>query len=310
MFNQEDEIDQFFREQEGYSEKQDPTPEKEPDDGLPSIMRALKEPPKDDPQASAFPSGGFAPARFEEGAFPEEHSVEEKGFHDSGAARYDRLKEMEEQLERDERTSRCSVLSKKYMQMFLILIGGIALNAVSTILTNIASRNEDFYDGAKVFMIIVAVASAAISVLYGLILIGLGKYFMEFKTAGVYYMISGCCEAVYHSTTGLAAVAFSILGAVFSVLYILKFAVAMSNSFDNVASYVAVSWENFRKIFIYVYGGIVACTILSFFPILNIMAGFVLIFLMIAAIFVSIWQIVLVFRSSNVMKQYSTAIHA
>lgn len=277
MYNQEDEIEQFFREKEGHS---------------------------------TVPSGGGTTPRFEEDAFPEEPSVEQKGFHDSGTARYDRLKEMEAELERNERTACCNDLAKKYMQMFMILIGGIALNIISTILSNISSRNYDFYDGARVFMIIIAIASAAISALYGFILISMGKYHPEFKTAGLYFIISGVCEAVYYSTTGLAAVAFSILGAVFSVLYILKFAIAMSNSFDNVASYMAVSWESFRKVFMYVYCGIVICTLLCFFPILNILAAFALLFLTVAAIAVSIWQIVLVFRSANVMKQYSTAIHA
>ena len=152
MYNQEDEIEQFFREQEGYSDNQEPTPEKAPDDGLPSIMRTLQEPPKEDPQPSAFPTGGFTPARFDEGAFPEEPSAEQNGFHNSGTARYDRLKEMEEELERDERTNRCGALSKKYMQLFLLLIGSVALNIISTILTNVASRDEDFYESATMIM--------------------------------------------------------------------------------------------------------------------------------------------------------------
>ncbi|MBO4473903.1 MAG: hypothetical protein J5750_03210 [Clostridiales bacterium] len=310
MYNQEDEIEMFFREQEGNIEKTEPEPQDVPDDGLPSIMRALNERPKYDSQPSAFPSAGFAPVQNEEDSFALEESVEQRGYHNSGTARYDRLKEMEAQFEHDEKISRCSVLSKKYMQMFLILMAGIALQIASTILSSIASRFPDFYSGALVFMIIVAVASVAISVLYGVILIGLGKYHLEFKTAGIYYMISSACDAIHGTTNGVAAFAFSILGAIFAVLYVLKFAIAMSNSFDNVASYMAVSWETFKKVFTYVYGGIVICTLLCFFPILNILAVIVLLLLSIAAIGVSIWQIVLVLRSSNVMKQYSGMIHA
>ena len=123
-------------------------------------------------------------------------------------------------------------------------------------------------------------------------------------------MIGSASHAIYSTTNGGAAFAFSILSAVFSVLYVLKFAVAMSNSFDNVASYMAISWESFKKAYTYVYGGIVICTLLCFFPILNILAIIALFLLSLAAIGLSIWQIVLLVRSSNVMHQYSTAIHA
>ncbi|MBR5976052.1 MAG: hypothetical protein IK020_12865 [Clostridiales bacterium] len=310
MYNQEDEIEMFFREQEGNIDKPEPEPENDPDDGLPSIMRALNEPPKYDSQPSAFPTGGFSPDESEEDTVPGFATIEHGGFHSSGTARYDRHKELQEQLEYNEKISRCTVLSKKYMQMFLILMAGIALNIASTVLTNIASNFPEFYTGARLFMIVIAIGSVVISVLYGMILIGLGNYHLEFKTAGIYYMISSACNAVYNSMTGAALVAFSILGAVFSVLYVLKFAVGMSNSFDNVASYMAVSWETFKKVFSYVYGGIVICTLLCFFPILNILALIALLILSIAAIGVSIWQIALVLRSSNVMKQYSGMIHA
>ena len=310
MYNQEDEIEQFFREQEGAGAFEKKEPDPDPNDGLPSIMRALDEQPKTDFQPSAFAPGGFTPSQDEEEMFPEEGSVEQRNFHNSGTARYDRHKEMEAELERNERISKCAVLSKKYMQMFLILMGGIGLNIALTVLSNIGSRFSDFYTQTRIIMIIIALAYVVIAVLYGLILIGIGKYHIDFKTAGIYYMISGVCEAINNSTTGVAAFAFSILGAVFSVLYVLKFATAMSNSFDNVASYMAVSWETFKRLFTYVYGGIVICTLLMFFPILNILAAIALLLLALAAIGMSIWQIVLVLRSSNVMKQYASAIHA
>ena len=94
-----------------------------------------------------------------------------------------------------------------------------------------------------------------------------------------------------------------------AMIYILKFAVAMSNSFDNVASYMAVSWESFKRIFTYVYAGIVICTLACFFPVLNIAAMVCLIILSFAAIAVSVWQIALILRSSQVMKQYANVVH-
>ena len=334
MYNQEDEIEQFFREQDGYSDKKEPNDglpsimkslderpddgmqsimrslDERPDDGMPSIMRSVNARPNEGFQPSAISAESFSEEEMEEEILPVSSAVDPKGFNDSRSARYDRLREMEEQLEHDERISRCSVFSKKYMQMFLILIGGVAANILMTIIANIASRNDDLIIGAATILIAIAVAYSIFSILYGVILIGLGKYHLEFKSAGIYYMLAGVCEAVRYSTSGLANFSFSVLAAVFSVLYVLKFAVAMSNSFDKVAMYMAVTWETFKKVFIYVYAGIVGCTLLCFFPILNILAAIVLLLLLIAALLVSIWQIVLVFRSANVMKQYATAIHA
>lgn len=313
MYNQEDEIDLFFREQEGSSEKKEP--EQRPDDGLPSIMRALDERPKDDFQPAVFPTGGFKPAPIEEDTYPkeddffEESPVELGGFHNSATASYDRHKEMQEQLEREERNNRCTALSKKYMQLFMILIGGVALNFISTVLANIASGSITFHKAAGILMIVVAASSLGISVLYGLFLLRLERYRFEFKLAGVYYIVAGACEAVSKATSGGLSLILTILGAVFSVLYVLKFAVGMSNSFDNIASYMAITWETFKKVYKYVFSGIVICSILSFLPVFGLIAVIGLLILSIASIVVSIWQIILVFRSARVMKQYSTAIH-
>ena len=323
MYNQEDEIAQFFAEQDGAFTKKEP--EKDPNDGLPSIMRALNEPqpqmgaapsmfPQNDIQQDEYEQDGFSqesfkPAQFQPDAVQADEVAAYGARKDAGDIRYDRLKEMEAQLEHDERISRCSIYAKKYMQMFLALIGGVALNALLTLLTYLVSKDYDIPFNVGVARITIAVLSAALSILYGLILLSLGNQHLDFRTAGCYYAIYGACNAVANSTSGMANFMFMILAAVFSVLYILKFAVAMSNSFDNVASYMAVSWESFKRIFTYVYAGIVICTLACFFPVLNIAAMVCLIILSFAAIAVSIWQIALILRSSQVMKQYANVVH-
>ena len=95
-----------------------------------------------------------------------------------------------------------------------------------------------------------------------------------------------------------------------SVMYMLKFANAMIASFENIASYMSIAWETFRKVFIYVYAAIAILTLGSFMPVLGLFAALGLLLLSIAAIGVSIWQIVLIFRSSRVMKQYAESIFA
>ena len=291
-YNQEDEIADFFKEQDAALESE---PEESKDDGLPSIMKALDELPQASSQTVAFAADGM-----------QRRVTSPIGYHYSAEVRFDRKKESKEQFELEEKVSRCTVLSKKYKQMFLFLIGGAALSIISTILSSIASSNADFYKEMKVFMIIIAAASAALSVCYGVFLLGLGRYHLDFKTAGLYYIISGASSAVSNSTTGKMQITFQLLTAVFSVLYILKFAVAMSNSFDGVAPYMAVTWESYKKIFLYVYGAFVICLIACFLQVMSV-AALLLIFLSVAIIAISIWQITLVLRSSQIMKQRAAA---
>lgn len=288
-YNQEDEIAEFFREQDAALESE---PEESKDDGLPSIMKALDELPQASSQTAAFAADGM------------QRSVTAPiGYHYSSEVRFDRKKESKEQFEHAEKLSRCTVLSEKYKQMFLILIGGAALSIISTILSSIASSNADFYKETKVFMIIIAAASAVLSVFYGVFLLGLGKYHLEFRTGGLYYIISGASSAVSNSTTGKIQITFQLLTAVFSVLYILKFAVAMSNSFDNVAPNMSVTWESYKKIFLYVYGGFVFCLLACFLPMVVTVVLLLLLILSVAIVAISIWQIALVLRSSQIMKQ-------
>lgn len=217
---------------------------------------------------------------------------------------------MRRKIEHEEKVARCSVFAKKYMLLFMILIGGIALSALSVVLAILAFATPSFVKTISTVIIILSFLSFAISVGYGLVLVSLGNYYRDFRTAGLLYMVNGAMSALYNSIGGGLGFLFQITAAVASVMYMLKFASAMSASFDNVASYMSISWDNFRKVFIYVYAGIAILTLGSFVPILGIFASLFLLVLSVVAIGVSIWQIVLIFKSSRVMKEHADSIFA
>ncbi len=217
---------------------------------------------------------------------------------------------MRRQIEHEERVAKCKDLSSKFMWLFMILIAGIVLRTISIGLSVFGLFHYSFLESTSVIVNIIAIVNAVSAVVFGVILIQLGKYSEDFKKAGIFYILSGVCDSLNSATSGMLAFTFGILAAVLSVLYMLRFATAMSASFDNVASYMAITWESFKKAYTYVYAAIAICTLAGFVPVIGLIASVFLILLELAVIGLSIWQLVLIFRSSRVMKQYSEAIFA
>lgn len=287
--SQEDEIDQFFREKEG---------------GLP------KEAPE--PQGLVVPdqSMPFHPRSFEDGpqqqVMPESYS----GYSDSSHRR-DYYEQLREEAERIERENNCREYSKRYMQMFLILIANVVFNVIGLILSRVGANDEQFRKDTFVFTIVVAIGSVVCYVLYGLVLIMLSRFNMDFRPAGMFYILSGICQALTRVVPNATFNFFiAIAQSVFAVLYVLKFASSVSTSFDKVALYMSSAWETFRKVYMYVYVALAGATILLFMPVLGLIMIYVLLALAIAAIGLEIWQILLTLRSSVIMKQYSSVVVA
>ena len=217
---------------------------------------------------------------------------------------------MRRQIEHEERVASCKEMSGKFMWLFLILIAGIAISTVSVLLSVVGMTNYGLQKSAAFVIMILSVVSAVSSIVYGLVLVLLGKYSEDFKIAGILYIFSGVCNSFNSSSSGALAFILGIVGAALSVIYMMRFATAMIASFDNVASYMAIAWESFKKVYIYLYGAIFICTLACYVPVFGIIAAVLLLLLEVAAIAVSIWQLVLIFRSSRVMKQYSQSIFA
>ena len=285
---QEDEVDRFFREQEE-AEKAKNEPE-----GLPS-------------------PGGFVPAAFN----PSDNS---DNFDDSDAYSYreglnasevthDRYEQIKKETEHMEQVQRCTEMSKKFMWLFLILAGSVLINAIVSIMSYMRSKGSGG-NAMLLIMVGLSIISVVVTIPYGIILISMRYHVSDFKLAGMYVIFCQCFSGLASSISTGAYILFSLLSAVFSVLYMIKFATAMSSSFDNIANYMAITWETFKKIYIYLQIGLLICTAACIIPILNIFALIGILLLELAAIGVSIWQIVLLFRSSRVMDQYAHVIHA
>ena len=285
--SQEDEIEQFFREKEG---------------GLP------KEAPKPvgivpDQQAP------FHPVAFDQ--VPQETPRENFGGYSAGAQRRDYYEQLREEAEHIERQNNCREYSKRYMQMFIILIANVFFNIIGLILSRVGANDAQFRKDTFVFSVVVAIGSVVCYVLYGLVLIMLSHYNMDFRPAGTFFILSGICQATSRVIPNNTLYLFTSLAAsVFAVLYVLKFASAASTSFDKVALYMSSSWETFRKVYMYVYIATAAASILIFMPVLGLIMIYALLALAIIAIGLEIWQILLLLRSSVIMKQYSSVVVA
>ena len=289
---QEDEVDRFFREQEE-AEKAKNEPE-----GLPT-------------------PGGFVPAAFN----PSDASDidEDPASYDPSSFRervnyaevtHDRYEQIKRETEHMERVQRCTEMSKKFMWLFIILAGSVLISAIISIMSYMRSRGSNFSNATLLLVVGLSIVSVGVIIPYAMILISLRNHVMDFKLAGMYIIAAQCFSGLSSSISSIGLyILFSLLSSVFSVLYMLKFATAMSSSFDNVASYMAITWETFKKIYIYVQIGLLICSAACIIPILNIFALIGILLLELAAIGISIWQIALLFRSSRVMDQYAHMIY-
>ena len=285
--NQEDEIEQFFREKEGGLPKEEPKPI--------GIVPDQQAP--------------FHPVAFNQ--VQQETPRESYGGYTAGEQRRDYYEQLREEAEHIERQNNCREYSKRYMQMFIILIANVFFNVIGLILSRVGANDEQFRKDTFVFTIVLAIGSVMCYALFGLVLVMLSRFNMDFRPAGMFYILSGICQAVARVIPGNTLYFFiTIAQSIFAVLYVLKFASAASTSFDKVALYMSSSWETFRKVYMYVYIATVAASILIFMPVLGLIMIYALLALAIIAIGLEIWQILLLLRSSVIMKQYTSVVVA
>jgi hypothetical protein len=286
--DQEDEIEQFFREKEGGLPKDEPKPI--------GIVPDQQTP--------------FHPRSFEDGPQQQIQPETRMGY-SGGEHRRDYYEQLREEAEHIERENNCREYSKRYMQMFIILIANVVCNLIGLILSRVGANDEQFRKDTFAFTIVLAIGSVMCYALFGLVLVMLSRFNMDFRPAGMFYILSGICQAVARVIPDNTLSFFiTIAQSVFAVLYVLKFASAVSSCFDKVALYMSSAWETFRKVYMYVYVATAAATILIFMPVLGLIMIYALLTLAFAAIGLEIWQILLLLRSSVIMKQYTSVVVA
>lgn len=211
-----------------------------------------------------------------------------------------KLSERERQMRAMER-EQAVVLGRRFRLLFLISIASVIVSFSSYVAA---------YCGAGFGVIaVISGIGLAMSILFAVNLFMLGKFNGEFTMAGLAYVlaqIADFCRSI--SPVGVSSV-FSIMAAALSVGYVIKFTTAMEACVTHADGYLAESWEKFRRYFIYVTIFTIACTVLIFVPSIVMVLSAIGIFLAaIASLILSVWQLVLLYRSANTMTAFSQSV--
>ena len=245
--------------------------------------------------------------RMQEQGISEDEPKEEHTYVDEE----DRLRR---QLVHDEKVVQCAEYSKKYMSIFSLMVINIVLAVGSLAIAILAIANIRFtikhYQLITNILYGISLTTFVLYILQGVIILSLGKFVYDFRTAGMLLMLRGALVALRTSFGGVFGSLCGIGVAVTSILYILKFVTALSSSFDNVATYMAITWDNFKKLYTYFYIAWGIAMAVSLAPIYGMIGQLFLAILEILEIVLIIWEVVLIFRSALVMKQYSQSIFA
>ena len=97
---------------------------------------------------------------------------------------------------------------------------------------------------------------------------------------------------------------FKLIGAILGLIYITNFTSAMSDSLWHINNALADNWMTFKKVFFGLLIASLACVVLAFIPIINILAAIALVIIAIGLIGVGIWQLVLLFMSAGAVRNY------
>ena len=189
-------------------------------------------------------------------------------------------------------------MAKKFMLMFVIQIF-LVCSAVISVILIFAARSETV-------LIAFGCISFAVNIIYAIILFLLSKYDSEFGIAGLFYILETSFSIIkLFLPDNSTALLMSLLNAVFSFLYLLKFTNAMSSRFLPVDASLSDSWDTYRKVNIYIIATSIGCAALAFIPGINILAGLVAILCALAAIGLLVWGLVLQYKSSEAMKAFA-----
>ena len=107
---------------------------------------------------------------------------------------------------------------------------------------------------------------------------------------------------------GVSGVAtmFSVATTALSIAYVIKLTMAMQTCLTRADGYLSEDWEKYRKFFIILMIFTICCTLLVFFPgAVKAFAAIGILLAAIASIALSIWQVVLFYRSANAMTAFS-----
>lgn len=146
--------------------------------------------------------------------------------------------------------------------------------------------------------ILSVVVSLGLCIGYSIVVINLGQYYDEFKTAGICYLV----QAIL-SVSGLKIL--QIPAAILSLVYIFKFAEAMKQSLYLIDTKTADGWDSLILGYKIIFGTLIGCVLFAFIPIINIFAFVIMLLCFVGAIGIAIYELILLKTSANSMIRFT-----
>ena len=215
----------------------------------------------------------------------------------------------EQDAKRDEYLKRqANVMGNKLMLMFKLTIFGIVMSLASIVLMLTIGVYAILYSGSseQIIMYIaygVVIVAFIIQAIYGGVLISMKEYDGRYMTSGLLYIFAQACTVVkeFLSETSLSWVAgfASLASSILGLISLLLFVNAIKDDIAPFNSYLSGSWEGFKKVYIgmiviTVIGVVVAFLIPGLGTLILAISGLL-------ALILSIWQIVLLYKSGKAM---------
>ena len=193
--------------------------------------------------------------------------------------------------------SKCDDISKKFIFIFIIQIFVICFSVIA-IIFNSKNHNgiREIYFGSTAFVI---------NIIYSIILFSLKKYDSEFGLAGIFNILSGIFTFIkLFLSYDFSSLVLYFFIAVFSLISLLKFAGAMSSCLYSVNVSISNSWNTYRKAYIIT---VILCGlgVLALKSGISLLTGFILIVCIIAVLWITIWNLVLLYKSFYAMKTFT-----
>lgn len=208
-----------------------------------------------------------------------------------------------------ERKEWTTALGNKLNVLFIVSVLNVILQVITFIIT-MSVRSADSYsdvEGAVKALLVVAVISLVLAIIYGVNICSMGKFNDDLSTAGVLYICNQVCSVIssFLGRSSGASSLFNLVSLALSIAFILKFSSGMITCFDAIGSGMSASWESFKTVYLISVIGMLASVIMAIMPGLYGLAVVAVLGFSIMTIIVAIWQIVILRQSATEMLEYT-----
>ena len=194
--------------------------------------------------------------------------------------------------------------------LFKLQIAMLIVGLVIILLSVLAGVIMFVTNGSTLIVYLIIVPAALITlglgIYYGVTLISMKEYDERYSTAGVLYIIYAILNSIhdfFSNSDGLGNF-INLIGAVVAMISLMFFINAITEDVAPFDGYISESWNLFKKTYIGMVIGLgvgLCLTLIRFFGLAMLVIGICTIL----GLVVGIWQIVLLYKTSESMKRYT-----